>query len=145
MSGFEPPEGPPEPRPERPVQPPVPPDQQQYQQQYPPPFQQPRRFAGGSVALGVVAGFLGTPILLVAAGFVTGLLDGAGNLLGLVAAPLAVVAIFGPMVASIVFASKQGSPQRRGFALGYVIGVASLVIAGAGLCVAVLAQLGSSY
>ena len=124
MSGFEPPQGPPEPRPERALQ-------------------SPRRFAGGAVVLGVVAGFLGTPVMLLVAGLIQGFLGDAGDAGQLVAALLGAALILGPPVRALDLAVKKGSAQRRGFALGYVIGVAVLVIVGAGLCVAVLAQLGS--
>jgi hypothetical protein len=51
--------------------------------------------------------------------------------------------VFGPLVAAVVGASKRGTPERRGFALGYAIGWAAFVIVGAGVCVAILSQLGA--
>jgi hypothetical protein len=101
-----------------------------------------RRFSGASVALGAVAGFFGSPLLIVVAVTVLNAVDGATGS-GLPAGGwLVIVAFLGPLIAAVVVASQQGSPQRRGFALGYAIGWAVFSIVGAGVCVAILQQVG---
>ncbi len=141
MSSFEPPEGPPPEPPGRPSGPPSePPHQPPYQPAHQSPYQQHRRFAGGSVVLGVVAGLFGTPLVVVAVGVLVSALAAD---VGAAAALLVLAAVFAPPVAAVVVASKQGTPERRGFALGYAIGWAAFVIVGAGVCVAILSQLGA--
>ncbi len=105
----------------------------------------PRRFDSSSVTLGAVVGFFGTPLLLVVAVIVV---NGVARALdGVSAAPLvvlvvALVVFLGPLIAAIVRASRHGSPQQRGFALGVAIGWAVFLVVGAGACVALLRQLG---
>ena len=113
----------------------------------PPPRQRPpgpagpRRFGGGWVTLGVVAGFVATPLLLGLAVFVLNLVASASG--GVPVWPLVVmVALVGPLIAAIFLASKDSTPQRRGFALGCVIGWGVFLIIGAGVCVAIVQQLG---
>jgi hypothetical protein len=114
----------------------------------PPPEPQPgpegqRRFSGPSVALGVVAGLVGTPLLLVLAVVV---LNGVSRAFGDVPAPaLLVLLVFaGPLLAAILLASRHAGSRRRGFALGLAIGWGAFLILGAGVCVAIVQQLGST-
>ena len=102
-----------------------------------PPWAQrpPRRFATGSVVLGAVAGVVGTlglPILLGLVASVAGPVAFVFGLLGLLAVLL-------PLILGIVLASTPGSPQRRGFGLGLVIGWGLLLLLAGGLCIALIA------
>ena len=101
-----------------------------------PPWAQPppRRFATGSVVLGAVAGVVGTiglPLVLGGLAAVAGPVSVVFGLLGL-------VSILVVLVLGIVLASTPGSPQRRGFGLGLVIGWGLLVLLAGGLCIVLI-------
>ncbi|HYY10236.1 MAG TPA: hypothetical protein VE781_04815 [Kineosporiaceae bacterium] len=151
MSSFEPPEDHPEPRPEQQPEPrpeqqpeqPTPRGPQPYQPPFLPPDRPKKRFDGGFVALGIVAGFLGAPFLFFVVLTLGSTLGSLGETGATVAELLLLAAVLGPLGLASTFVSRAGSPARRGFALGYLIGVAALLVVGAGLCVAVISQLGS--
>lgn len=102
-----------------------------------PPWAQrpPRRFATGPVVLGAVAGVVGTvglPVVLGLLASVAGPVAFAFGLLGL-------VSVLVVLVLGIVLASTPGTPQRRGFGLGLVIGWGLLLLLAGGLCIALIA------
>jgi hypothetical protein len=92
--------------------------------QWPPPPRPPRTFAPRWVVGGVAAGIavtIGLPLVSV-------------NVPGL--GPLGFLgALVVPLVVGVVLAATQGTPSRRGFGLGLLIGWGASFIVGAGLCV----------
>jgi hypothetical protein len=103
----------------------------------PVPPQRPKRFSGALVAVGVLVGMVvavGLPLLLLAG------IAGVGPdqawvgwaFLGLgVLLPAAVGAV-------LVF---RGSPERRGFGLGLLLGWAGTTLVGGGICAAIILSL----
>ena len=102
-----------------------------------PPWAQPppRRFATGSVVLGTVAGVLGTVGLPILLGLVASVAGPVGVVFGL----LGFVSVLVVLVLGIVLASTPGTPQRRGFGLGLVIGWGLLLLLLGGLCIVLIA------
>jgi len=102
-----------------------------------PPWAQrpPRRFATGSVVLGAVVGVVGTVAVPILLGLVASVAGPVGIAFGL----LVPVTVLVALVLGIVLASTPGSPQRRGFGLGLVIGWGLLLLLAGGLCIALIA------
>lgn len=97
----------------------------------------PRRFATGAVVGGAVVGVFGTLGLPIVLALVASVAGPVGFVFGLFAAVSVVVVL----VLGIVLASTPGTPQRRGFGLGLVIGWGLLLLLAGGLCIALIAGL----
>ena len=106
---------------------------------YPPPGQErpPRRFATGAVVGGAVAGSVGTVALPV----VLGLLASVAGPVAFVFGLFGLVSVVAVLVLGIVLASTSGTPARRGFGLGLVIGWGLLLLLAGGLCIALIVGL----
>ena len=109
---------------------------------YLPPGQErpPRRFATGAVVGGAVAGVVGTVLLPVALGALAAVTGPVAVVFGL----LAVGSVVLPLILGIVLATASGTPQRRGFGLGLVIGWGLDLLLAGGLCIALIAGLGNA-
>ena len=98
----------------------------------PPPPRPPRRYAPKWIWVGAAAGILltiGFPLLGLAGWFTD---------LGGVAPLGAGVGLMIPLVIGIVLTAMEGSPARRGFGLGVIIGWGLAPIVFAGVCVLVI-------
>jgi hypothetical protein len=109
---------------------------------YLPPGQErpPRRFATGAIVLGAVAGITGTVALPVVLGLLASIAGPVAFLFGIFG--LLVVVL--PLILGIVLATAEGTPQRRGFGLGLIIGWGLLLLLAGGLCIALIAGVGSA-
>lgn len=98
----------------------------------PPPTPPPRRYATGSIWLGLAVGLAATIGIPMLGFFLAVQLEQAalGWLFGLVS--------FGPLVLGIVLAAGQGTPARRGFGLGLTIGWACAPIIFSGVCILII-------
>jgi hypothetical protein len=85
------------------------------------------RFAVPATVLGVL-----TPLLLLV----------VGVRLGRLAAVIVPVVLFGPVVAGVLLVSLGRGRRWRGFGLGLLIGWGVLAVAAAGLCIAILTEMG---
>ena len=106
---------------------------------YLPPGQErpPRRFATGAIVLGAVAGIAGTIALPVVLGLLASVAGPVAFLFGI----FGLLAVVLPLIVGIVFASAEGTPQRRGFGLGLIIGWGLLLLLAGGLCIALIVGL----
>jgi hypothetical protein len=105
-----------------------------------PPPGPPRRFGTGAVVGGAVVGVVGTIALPVALGLLASVAGPVSFAFGL----LAVVSVVVVLVLGIVLAATPGTPERRGFGLGLVIGWGLLLLVGGGLCIALIAGLSNA-
>lgn len=107
----------------RPPQPPPPP---------PPPPPAPRRYATGWLCFGLAVGLVTTIGIPLLGFFLATTVD--QDAFGWVSS----LAAFFPLVLGIVLTAMQGSPARRGFGLGMIIGWALSPIIFAGVCVLII-------
>lgn len=97
----------------------------------------PKRFSGAMVAVGVVSGMVlavGLPLLLLS------VLAGIGPDQAAVGWTFVGLGVLVPAVVGGVLVAR-GSPERRGFGLGLLIGWATATLVGGGLCVALIMAL----
>ena len=106
----------------------------------PPGQDRPRRFATGAVVGGAAAGFFGTVLLPIVLGLVASVTGPVAFVFG----SFGLLAALVPLILGIVLATADGTPQRRGFGLGLVIGWGLLLLVGGGLCIALIVGLSNS-
>jgi len=97
----------------------------------PPP--QPRRYGTKGIWAGIAAGIATT------IGFsLVGLIIGSSANQGGLASVLFLLGLAAPLTLGIVLAARQGTPARRGFGLGLIIGWAVAPIVFAGTCILII-------